>query len=325
MLETDNVSFYIIIPVYNMERYLSRCVESIIHQSYRNWRMVLVNDGSVDRSGDIIDNFAASDSRISAIHKTNGGIASAMKAALANIDGDFVVFIDSDDYVEDGMLSILAEIIRVENTDAVQFGMRKVDEKGAVIGYEKSENETIVGAENILRAYFDKIRMPSVAMRTFRKELFINVEIIGNNIGVDETTIIQLLGNCEKLVCIDVPLYNIFVRGGSVSRSTITMDFVNQCFNQYEFMYNYIHNNFMELQGFIQLKYLKLLIFIGNEIKEHSLEEQIDLKSINDKFKGIFHILRKNKVFLNEPLKFRIGSYVFRISPKIYHLLKTRR
>ena len=97
----------VIIPVYKVEKYLHNCVESVINQSYPHWELILVDDGSPDRCGSICDEYAAKDSRIHVIHKENGGTSSARNAALDVAVGEYVAFLDSDDFWHKDYLKIL--------------------------------------------------------------------------------------------------------------------------------------------------------------------------------------------------------------------------
>ena len=101
----------VIVPVYNVEQYLEKCVNSILQQTYRNLEIFLVDDGSLDQSGDMCDGFAKSDSRIRVIHKKNGGLSSARNVALDRIKGEFVTFVDSDDYIAPEYISVLASAL----------------------------------------------------------------------------------------------------------------------------------------------------------------------------------------------------------------------
>lgn len=96
--------YSIIVPVYNAETTLNRCVDSILAQTYRNFELILVDDGSRDRSAEIIDQYASADPRVIAIHKLNGGVSSARNAGLDRATGDYVAFIDADDYVDSNYL-----------------------------------------------------------------------------------------------------------------------------------------------------------------------------------------------------------------------------
>ena len=94
----------VIVPVYNSEQTLHRCIDSILGQTYRNFELLLINDGSKDRSGEICDEYARQDSRVKVFHKENGGVSSARNVGLDNARGDWVTFVDSDDWVGDTYL-----------------------------------------------------------------------------------------------------------------------------------------------------------------------------------------------------------------------------
>ena len=97
----------IIVPVYNVQDYLDRCVKSIVGQTYTDTEIILVDDGSTDNSGNMCDKWAERDQRIKVIHKENGGLSSARNAGIDKANGDYISFIDSDDYIEDSMMQTL--------------------------------------------------------------------------------------------------------------------------------------------------------------------------------------------------------------------------
>ena len=111
----------VIIPVYNVESYLRECVESVINQTYENLEIILVDDGSTDSSGEICDEYLDKDSRITVIHQKNGGLSAARNAGLDACEGDYVYFLDSDDYIDSNALSSLIDIAEKEKSDIVFF------------------------------------------------------------------------------------------------------------------------------------------------------------------------------------------------------------
>lgn len=115
----------IIVPVYNVERYLPRCIESIRHQTMKDLEILLVDDGSTDASGEICDRYAAADPRIRVLHRPNGGLVSARQAGLRASAGRYVAFADSDDWMEDDMYGSLYEKARSQDADAVMEGMKE--------------------------------------------------------------------------------------------------------------------------------------------------------------------------------------------------------
>ena len=102
----------VIVPVYKVEKYLHRCIDSVLAQTFTDFELILVDDGSPDNCGKICDEYAEKDERIHVIHKENGGLSSARNAGLDIATGDYIVFIDSDDYVENCLLQLVAEKLR---------------------------------------------------------------------------------------------------------------------------------------------------------------------------------------------------------------------
>ena len=115
----NNLLVSIIIPVYNSEAFLDRCIQSVINQSYKNLEIILVNDGSPDSSKQICDNYAAIDNRIKVIHKNNGGLVSSRKAGLKLSTGDYVLYIDGDDWIELNLIEHYIDQVLKFNADVV--------------------------------------------------------------------------------------------------------------------------------------------------------------------------------------------------------------
>ena len=118
----------VIVPVYNVAPYLEQCLDSIVNQTYRNLEIILVDDGSTDESGAICDRYAEQDSRIKVVHKENGGQSSARNVALDMMMGEWVLFVDSDDWIELNTLELLFEQ-KDERADLVEFGVNLVYSK----------------------------------------------------------------------------------------------------------------------------------------------------------------------------------------------------
>lgn len=113
----NNPLISVIIPVFNNDTFLNRCIDSVLFQTYKNLEIILVDDGSTDNSGKICDNYAKQDSRIKVIHKQNGGVSSARNAALFIAKGEYIGFIDSDDYIDANMYEYLLELCKIYKTD----------------------------------------------------------------------------------------------------------------------------------------------------------------------------------------------------------------
>ena len=109
----------IIVPVYKVEQYLNRCVDSILNQTYRNIEIVLVDDGSPDRSGEICDRYAKSDERVKVVHKKNGGVSSARNIGFSSSTGEYIGYVDSDDYIAPTMYEDMIDVLEKNDLDIV--------------------------------------------------------------------------------------------------------------------------------------------------------------------------------------------------------------
>ena len=134
----------IIVPVYNSEKYLCGCIDSILSQSFRDFELILVDDGSRDSSQRICDDYAQKDSRVKVIHKENGGVSSARNAGLSAVRGGYLCFLDSDDTLEPDALQLMYQSISNENVDLVIAGYNRYDEDGTkIFGMSNSAVELI--------------------------------------------------------------------------------------------------------------------------------------------------------------------------------------
>ena len=138
----SSIKFSIIIPVYNVEKYLNECVDSVLNQTYKYMEIILVDDGSTDSSPQICDSYAEKDNRIRAIHKENGGLSSARNAGIKNMTGDYVLFLDSDDFWDNNKaLEHLSYIISEQKPDVVCYGYKEF-----CTGYFKDERRSKTGS-----------------------------------------------------------------------------------------------------------------------------------------------------------------------------------
>lgn len=128
----ENIKFSVVLSIYNVEKYLNRCLDSVINQTYKNLEIILVDDGSPDNCPQICDDLAKEDSRIKVIHKENAGLGEARNSGLDVATGDFVAFFDSDDYIDKKLFEELYKVIINENPDLIEFGHHDVDRQGNI-------------------------------------------------------------------------------------------------------------------------------------------------------------------------------------------------
>ncbi len=211
----NNIKISVIIPIYNVEKYLEKCINSILHQTYKLIEIICVDDGSTDASGEICDEFAKLDSRIVVIHKENGGISSALNVGLSIARGDFVTVVGADDWLELNMYEMLvAEIISGE-IDMVACGFFKhFEDKCLKIKNELPVPRTPMSAQEFLQYVY--IRDKYQAVSTYLVLKLFRLEVIKENdlwfredirIGEDVIFLAQFLVCARKICYIDTPLY----------------------------------------------------------------------------------------------------------------------
>lgn len=215
----------VIVPVYKVEKYLKRCVDSIINQTYKNLEIILVDDGSPDNCPKMCDLYAKEDKRVKVIHKQNGGLSDARNAGLDIMTGDFVCFVDSDDWVEESYVEKM--LIEQQKTDAdiVACGINLVNEESGIVSIFKCSKETVIYEDNkILRKYFKKNEIISgVAWnKLYKKYIFEYLRYPKGRIYEDNAIILQILHKCKKLVVIKDRLYNYLKRQNSIMLTEIT-------------------------------------------------------------------------------------------------------
>ena len=232
----------IIIPVYNVSRYLPQCLDAIAAQSYPDWEAIVVDDGSTDNSGEICDRYAAVDPRFKVIHKDNGGAANAKNTGLDYAGGTYITFIDSDDYVEQQWLETIVQTAQTEQADAVQFGFDKV--------YQSSV-ETVKGdqlplqtfsAEEYLSRYLTDWTNSLFWNKLFRKELIGEIRFRKERRCIDdEFFTYKVLSGAKKIVVIQDILYHYRQRASSAvsterNKLQITEDALEVLIERYEWI-----------------------------------------------------------------------------------------
>lgn len=164
----DEALISIIVPVYNVEHYLKKCVDSICHQTYRNLEIILVDDGSTDCSGSLCDEFATSDSRIRVIHKSNGGLSDARNAGMELASGKWWMFVDSDDYIAPNTAETMLRAAGENRCEIAVCNMMRIYEDGEQEPFYCPVTEPTIWAGE---QRFETLRQPSVCNKLFRADL----------------------------------------------------------------------------------------------------------------------------------------------------------
>lgn len=209
----------IIIPVYNSELFLNRCLNSIIIQTYSDIEVILVDDGSTDTSLDICNFYARKDSRIKVISKKNEGAGIARNTGLKIAKGDYIGFVDSDDYIEPSMYEKMYSSALKNNADIVQCGYRKVDDSGNIIIKSGYRDLIINNPESCFIEYCKQNNIDNYSpCKIYRKDLIKDIYFGNLSYSEDAYFIIQAFMRCKKLVVISSELYYYVQTVGSACR-----------------------------------------------------------------------------------------------------------
>lgn len=218
----------VIVPVYKVEEYLDRCVESIVNQTYTNLEIILVDDGSPDNCPQMCDEWAKKDNRIKVIHKENGGLSDARNAGLDIAQGEYVGFVDSDDYIHSKMYELLYKSIISNNSDMSICDTRIVDEDGnSIINknlFSPFTQKNISGKMILEQKLFEKVAWKWIVVwpKLYAKCLFENVRFLIGKINEDEFIVQDIFVNCANISCVNEQLYYYVQRNGSITNSNLS-------------------------------------------------------------------------------------------------------
>lgn len=211
----------VIVPVYNVESYLERCILSIVNQHYEHLEIILVDDGSKDGCPIICDKWADKDKRIKVIHKKNGGLSDARNVGIEAATGDYLLFVDSDDYIELTMCDRLLTAIENTEADIAVCNLFWDYPKHKKVDKLQQMDGDVVPKTRILEEYFlrSSVAMVVAWNKLYRRKLFFTTENIRYPVGrlhEDEFTSYRLLYTADKTVFIDAPLYHYVQRDNSI-------------------------------------------------------------------------------------------------------------
>ena len=208
----------VIVPVYNVEKYLKRCVTSILNQSYKNFEVVLVDDGSTDNSGKICDEMQGADSRIIAYHTKNGGLSAARNFGIEKASGDYIAFVDSDDFIKPDFLMQLISAMRQTNADIAACGYEMYFNKLLSFSVVGNKNAVYTNNKAIKSLFMGEKTVDVMAWnKLYKKSLFYDEICYPKGLlHEDVATTYKLLYKSKQIAYVALPLYCYFQRKGSI-------------------------------------------------------------------------------------------------------------
>ncbi len=282
----------IIVPIYNVEKYINKCIDSIINQTYSNLEIILVDDGSPDKCGEICDKYALLDKRIKVIHKTNGGLSDARNTGLDVATGDYIVFIDSDDYVDQNMISALHKEIIESKTDMVICNYQEVNEEGLIIEEKKETipytGKLYTGIEILYGVIqYEGSYLVTVWNRMYKKKLWQDIRFPAGKQHEDEYVLHEICLICDKVSVINMPLYFYRQRNNSIMNMKYNikrLDAIEALFMRANALYN------IKEYGLATEFNIWAVTCLGEACKKLDRKERIN----KSKLKSLLKLYRKN-------------------------------
>lgn len=269
----------VIVPVYNVEKWVARCIESILKQTFNNFEILLVNDGSTDNSLKICNEYQKVDSRINIINKKNGGLSDARNTGIKNAKGKYLIFIDSDDYVEKDYIEYLLNAVELQNADVAACEFNLVKESGSFIKKETfnipGNLKNLTGIEFLNYKYKPYGATCVVAWnKIYSRYLFDHISFKKGQYFEDDAILVPLFWNVAKVALVRKSLYNYVQREGSIMSTPLTQKKLQDRNNLY----------LNRIKFFKKKRNKRLYILAINECKDNiiaSCKEKEVLSSIN--------------------------------------------
>lgn len=208
----------VIVPLYNVEKYMDRCIQSIVDQTYKNLEIILVNDGSPDTSGNKAEEWKTKDSRIIVYHKQNGGLSDARNYGIERCTGEYLLFVDSDDWLSLDAIQYLYDILKKYNADFSIAGLAKSDIDKCIKNY----NENGLSQEEFLNLFFKvntQIAVQYACGKLYKKELFESVRYPVGMIDEDVPTTFKIAIRSKKVAFSEKKIYYYFANNESITGS----------------------------------------------------------------------------------------------------------
>ena len=338
----------VIVPIYMGEKWLPRCIEAIRNQSFQNLEIILVNDGSPDNSGRVCEEFAAIDNRIKIVHKENGGLSDARNAGIAVAAGQYIMFVDEDDYIHPDMAKILYQTMKATKADIVVCDFLPVSDE-AKVEYpqitQTAEPVCFEGQEIMNQLYYRNLLTVVAWNKLYKKEVFAKHGYIKGRVHDDESAIHFILHACKKTAYIEEKLYYYVQREGSIT-SKRKWNYYSDTWQAYEERLAFLEEN-----GYVQM---------ASYTKEHMLHYAVtyykmlkgspEAKEIAKEMRTVFKTLlthddirqklspdlrREYKCFALHPVCYdiyvwfeavdrKMRSFIRAVGHKVKHLIKKK-
>lgn len=319
----------IIIPVYNVENYLERCVYSVLTQNLKDIEVILVNDGSTDSSGVLCDDFAIKDNRIKVVHKQNGGLSSARNEGLKYATSDLVGFIDSDDWISSDMYEYLWNLQEKNDADIVSCNYMLAYDYPTKINNAKIK-EYVFTRNEALKKYlelgaFSRINDYSACKKIYKKELFSDVEFPDGMLFEDMPTNFRLIQKCSKYVFSTKVCYFYFQNSVSITRNQYSKRH-NDLIKSSEMIGLYAKKEDNDIQKLAKILRIKSYFSLLTKVVRFGVNDDVDDVYISENL--LIPFRDDYKAFMNSKFSWKIKilgtlyNFAWKFTKKIFQLIR---
>lgn len=316
----------VIIPIYNVEVYLDRCIKSVVNQTYSELEIILVDDGSTDHGPKICDSWAKKDSRIKVIHKQNGGLSDARNAGMRVATGNWIVFLDSDDWIHKDMIRLLRFYQQKSDADIVECRARRTVED--IIDKKINENNIVArefqSEEAIAALLNEKPLRQTVWNKLYKRTLIEKTEFAFGKFHEDGFWTYQIFAKAGKILYLDVELYYYYQRSDSIMGQAFSLKRLDAIEGRYmRFLFLNVQYPDLVFQAknnlyFLILFYCQQALRMGTD-----KEKQIFLKKANEYLKQIvFTSKEREQLSLSDKIWIMLGKINLRFVCKLRNLIK---
>lgn len=318
------INLSIIVPVYNLEQLLPKCLESILVQTFKEFELILVNDGSTDKSGKICDDYANKDERITVIHKKNGGAASSRNAGLQIAKGKYIGFVDSDDYINKFMYETLYNNAIEHKSDIVICDYLKVN-----IGHDYNTTQADLdykvkhykNTEALNEIYTEKSKYIMFIVpwnKLYRRSLFDNIKYDVNNMFDDETVAHKLFYNSRKITYFDSKLYYYVQRNGSLMNSSFSIKRLDKVYVLNDRATYFRNKNEYELHQKALKHYMDMFFWYYYLAKSNLSNIEQELKDMKRMFdRNLIDLLKLKGISWKQ----KVMCVLFSLNPSLFEIV----
>ena len=286
----DSILISVILPIYNVEKYLKKSIDSVIGQSYKNLEIILVDDGATDSSPIICDEYAKKDNRIKVIHQKNGGLSAARNAGINSASGEFIYLLDADDFIDSNCISDLLNLITKYDADIAECDVVLVNESdsNSFVFPESDINDLVVleKYDALTRIHDDDfsicLRSVIASNKLYRKNLFDNIKYPLNKLHEDEFTTYKLFYESRRVVFTNKKMYAYVQRENSITHTDFSMRRLDALEAYDGYLEFFVSNNLYEMQSRTCRRYLRLLARLKSQVKESNFEDKQKVYDILD-------------------------------------------